>query len=309
MPAQSSPLKVFIVYAHEDKDVRDKLLRHLRVQAVKGEIELWSDHEIKPGDVWDNAIRQRLNESELILLLISADFFHSDYIQNVELQEVTNRAAQGGCRLLPIIARDCDWKEHPTIGRLQALPPSGKPVKSKDWNSEDEPYLEIVEGFKLAARELRGGVAASPEITGSAAPSTKSPTGLGLKIGMAVGLVLVLALAIWGLGTVQQKQDKIEPPNEVPKDNHALEDTDWALARQQNTLDAYEQFKIKYPSGKHFEEAESTYKERFREFTSALKSTEAMLKAGQPAKARLFWETARKIAPNHPSIQELSKKL
>ena len=97
---QDTPLKVFIIYAHEDKPVRDKLLRQLRPLADNGEIDLWSDHEIKPGEVWDEAIRARLAQSDLLLLLVSDDFFASDYIRNVELREALARHARGETRLL-----------------------------------------------------------------------------------------------------------------------------------------------------------------------------------------------------------------
>lgn len=189
----SAPLKAFILYAHEDKDVRDKLLRHLRVQVVRGDLELWSDHEIKPGDVWDEAIRARLEQSELLLLLVSDDFFNSDYIQNVELREAARRHAAGECRLLPIIARDCDWQDHPFLGRIQALPPGGKPVKSKGWDSEDEPYRAIVDGVKTAVRQLRPGGAPAPPIPRPEAPRRPLPR----RTLLLSGALLLAALLGW----------------------------------------------------------------------------------------------------------------
>lgn len=152
---QDTPLKVFVVYAHEDKPVRDKLLRQLRPLADNGEINLWSDQEIKPGEVWDEAIRARLAQSDLVLLLVSDDFFASDYIRNVELREALARHARGETRLLPIIARHCGWEDLPALARLQVLPPDGRPVVSKEWDSPDEPYRKIYEGVKIVVRELR----------------------------------------------------------------------------------------------------------------------------------------------------------
>ncbi len=307
MQTQTTPLKVFIVYAHEDKDVRDKLLRHLRVQAVKGEIELWSDHEIKPGDVWDDAIRQRLNESELILLLISADFFNSDYIQNVELQEVMQRNAAGNCRLLPIIARDCDWTEHPLIGRLQALPPSGKPVMSKDWNSEDEPYRAIVEGFKVAARELRGAGSVSQGTNLRSGPSARIPRVFDPKPTIIAGVVLSIVLGIWGVSNLGKKQNKIDEPIQRSMETPSPEEEDWTIAQRQNTVDAYNNFTIIYPAGKHTSEAESNKKALVEKFDIAIRNAEAMLQAGNPVQARNYFEAAQKIAPNHQDIQRMAR--
>lgn len=309
MPNQSAPLKVFIVYAHEDKMVRDNLLRHLRIQAVKGEIELWSDHEIKPGDIWDEAIRQRLTESELILLLISADFFNSEYIQRVEMQEIMQRNARGDCRLIPIIARDCDWAEHPLIGRLQALPPGGKPVVSKDWNSEDESYRAIVEGFKVAIRELRRRDPAADPIPVSEYKKNTNQKSSELKWGVSVGLVIVLVLGIWGVSWMGKKQDKLNQNSEPRLERPSLEETDWINTQKQNTLDSYDQFQQKYPSGKYLTEAETNRKTLESAFNMNIQNMEAMIQAGQLGKARKYWEAAKKIAPNHPKVQELAKKL
>lgn len=150
-----TPVKIFVVYAHEDKVVRDKLIRQLRPLAEKGEIALWSDDEIKPGALWEDEIRLRLTQSEIILLLISDDFFASDYIRRVELETALDLYARGETRLVPVVVRHCGWADMPTLSRLQALPPEGRPVLSKEWDSPDEPYLKIYEGLKAAVRELR----------------------------------------------------------------------------------------------------------------------------------------------------------
>ncbi len=156
---ENTLLKVFIIYAHEDKLVRDKLLRQLRPLASNGEISLWSDHEIMPGEVWDDAIRTRLTESDLILLLISDDFFASDYIQKVELDAALDRYKSGQTRLLPIIARHCGWEDFPVLAKLQVLPPEGRPVISKEWDSPDEPYHAIYQGIRAIVREMRAAAA------------------------------------------------------------------------------------------------------------------------------------------------------
>ncbi|MDX2134597.1 MAG: SUMF1/EgtB/PvdO family nonheme iron enzyme [Saprospiraceae bacterium] len=95
------PLRAFVMYAHEDKPVRDKLLQHLRPLEKSGALRLWSDHEIKPGELWDQEIRRRLGESDLIVMLVSDDFFNSDYIHDVEMTEALDRHNRGASRLLP----------------------------------------------------------------------------------------------------------------------------------------------------------------------------------------------------------------
>ncbi|MCC6462794.1 MAG: TIR domain-containing protein [Saprospiraceae bacterium] len=152
--AKEIPLKTFIMYAREDHDVRDKLRRHLAVQVSNGILDLWGDHEIIPGEDWDRAISAQLAQAELLILLLSADFFASHYIQQHELPAAMRRHEQGKCRLLPVIARDCDWEAHP-ISKIQALPSGDFPICSNQWPSTDMPYKLVVEGIKSAARDIQ----------------------------------------------------------------------------------------------------------------------------------------------------------
>ena len=151
----TSTLRVFIMYAHEDKPVRDKLLQHFRPMVRRGDIDLWSDHEIRPGALWDEEIRTRLNTSDLIIMLVSDDFFASEYIHNVEMESALIRHERGETRLVPVIARYCAWEDVSEIARLQVLPSGGKPVLSKGWDAEDQPYVNIVKGVREAMRDLR----------------------------------------------------------------------------------------------------------------------------------------------------------
>lgn len=215
-----TPVKIFVVYAHEDKVVRDKLLRQLRPLADKGDIDLWSDHEIKPGALWDDEIRNRLADSGIILLLVSDDFFASDYIRRVEFETALELQAQGRARILPVIARHCGWADLPALSRLQVLPPGGRPVLSKEWDSPDEPYLKIYEGVKAVVREMhhpKQKVAPPAIATGSVswAPNLR-------KWLAAIGL---LALSVFGmvkwLSRPNPSVDK-SIPDQPPFDSLAL---------------------------------------------------------------------------------------
>lgn|GEM_PF-1086696 len=216
-------LRVFIMYAHEDKSVRDKLIQHFRPLVKSGEVELWSDHEIKPGALWDTEIRARLEESSLIIMLVSDDFFASEYIHNVEMTSALARHSRGEARLLPVIARHCSWSEAPEIARLQVLPPEGKPVISQRWDSPDEPYVEVIKGVKAAIKALRKPVPVEPPkpvpppapppkppVTDTPKPIPPPPAPKPLAPNrnlLASGGVLLLALLAWGVYQYTRDQD------------------------------------------------------------------------------------------------------
>lgn len=64
---------------------------------------------------------------------------------------------EAGVDVLPVIIRETHgWKTHKvdgvTLGKLNALPASGKPVP--DWPTHDKGWANIAAGIERLAREL-----------------------------------------------------------------------------------------------------------------------------------------------------------
>ena len=104
----TGPLKTFIIYAQEDSAAVDQLRRQLAPLEKKETIELWYDGKILPSQKWDEAIKRRLEQAELVLLCVSVDFLNSEYIETVELRKALQRHREGLSHLVPVILRPCD---------------------------------------------------------------------------------------------------------------------------------------------------------------------------------------------------------
>ena len=122
-----APLKTFIIYAHEDRGFKEDLFKRLKLLRSQGLIAPWHDRDLVAGDDWDKVIRGHLAIADIILPIISIDFFNSDYIEQVEIVEAFERYEHGKAHILPIIARQCRWEDDPRIAKLQALPENGTP--------------------------------------------------------------------------------------------------------------------------------------------------------------------------------------
>ncbi|MDX1912791.1 MAG: SUMF1/EgtB/PvdO family nonheme iron enzyme [Saprospiraceae bacterium] len=152
MPA---PLKTFVIYASADRDLHRALERQLKSLVDNGLIRLWSDKEILPGEVWDATIKQQLLEADLFLMLISADFFHSDYIREKEFAAALQKLENGEAIVIPVIGRDCDWEAYPDIQKLQVLPPGGVAVTDLDhWKTPDKAWAEVVRAIRRRIEAL-----------------------------------------------------------------------------------------------------------------------------------------------------------
>jgi hypothetical protein len=145
-------MKLFYSYSHKDESLREALEQHLAILRRSGVVESWSDRNIEAGSNWSEAIDNKINQADVILLLISADFLASDYCHEIEMKHALERDRAGDARVIPIILRAVDWSGA-EFGHLQALPSGARPVTS--WQNADEAFTDIAKGIRRAVEGLR----------------------------------------------------------------------------------------------------------------------------------------------------------
>jgi internalin A len=150
------PLRVFFSYSHKDEEYRDELDVHFAMLRNRGLVETWHDRKIIPGEEWDDTIKQQLQEADLVLLMISADFLHSNYIMNEELKILRERHQRGDhFYTIPIFTRECDTEgfEFLKYQGAQQDKQSEMPWIAAATN-RDAVYTAIVKRVKLAMEKL-----------------------------------------------------------------------------------------------------------------------------------------------------------
>lgn len=141
------------MYAHADQDLMQGLKKHLQPLEKRGDVAIWHAGEIFPGQNWDKTIKDQINSSDIILLIISINFLNSEYIEKEELKAAYSRHEEGQAIIVPIIAKPCIWDADIRIGALQVLPQGARPISS--WEDIDEAWVSVVRGIKTII-EQRG---------------------------------------------------------------------------------------------------------------------------------------------------------
>ncbi|MDD9975040.1 MAG: tetratricopeptide repeat protein, partial [Candidatus Poribacteria bacterium] len=141
------PLKIFITYAHKDTASKDELITRLAVLKSKGLISIWHDNEITAGDTWRDAIFSNLDDSDILLYLVSAYSLASQNC-NRELAAALN----ANIKVIPVILESCDWLNH-QLSDFQALPDKGKPIT--EWERESRGWQNVVEGIRKCVTEMQ----------------------------------------------------------------------------------------------------------------------------------------------------------
>ncbi len=154
---QNSPeeINIFIAYAKQDKTYLEELRTQLSVLERIGLVDkIWYNGLVEIGSNWEESINTALHHSDIVLLLISADFIASDFSYEKELMKAVELDKQGKTKAIAIIARKCLWESTP-FKNLRVLPDDGIPIESNHWSSEDEPYVKIVEEVEKVILNLQ----------------------------------------------------------------------------------------------------------------------------------------------------------
>jgi hypothetical protein len=137
----SDRTKVFISYSHADKEWLERLKRHLKPSIREGQMDYWDDTHIRPGDDWKQEIRNALETAQVAVLLISADFFASDFINENELPPLLAAAQAKGVRILPVILSASRFARNPDLSRFQAINSPSEPLNGL-MQAEQEKVLD-----------------------------------------------------------------------------------------------------------------------------------------------------------------------
>jgi hypothetical protein len=164
MAGQRKRIRLFISYSRRDQELRAELDKHLVPMERRGIIDVWHDRLIDPGQEWDREIKRNLEEADIILLLVSADFMVSDYAWS-EMERALARHEAGEARVIPVILHPCEWKLAP-FAKIQALPRNAKAVST--WADPAEALADVAREVgdvaqDIAENPLKRPVAPTPE--------------------------------------------------------------------------------------------------------------------------------------------------
>lgn len=164
--------RVFISYSHKDEALRAELETHLALLKREGAIDVWSDHRIAAGSELDASISDALENADIVLLLLSADFIASDYCFGIEMKRALERHERREAVVVPVLLRPCDFNTAP-FGRLKAIPTDARPVVK--WPNRDDAFLDIVRHLRALLKRPAAQSRASSHQPAAAPSHMRSP--------------------------------------------------------------------------------------------------------------------------------------
>ncbi len=172
-------LSVYVSYAHRDVKWRDLLAVHLSPLERSGQVVFWDDRQLKAGDEWTQRISHAIAEADIAVLLVSADFLASTFLQENEVRRLLERRQTQGLVIVPVIIRPCAWQMVDWLARFQVLPRDGQPLSNR--KDTDQALFEI------ARHIVEIGEVISAQKSSKAPPSSKKKVTPGAPVTSAQG--------------------------------------------------------------------------------------------------------------------------
>jgi len=138
--------KVFISYSHVDKKWLIDLKRHFK--PINDKVDFWDDSNILPGQKWKDAITKAVNSAKVAILLISADFFNSRFIEENELPPLLNAADKDGAIILNVFLKPSLVEEYPEVLQYQGINSPTNTIIQMDEANKELIWMELVKQVK-----------------------------------------------------------------------------------------------------------------------------------------------------------------
>ena len=153
-------VNLFYSYSHRDAQHRASMEQSLAFLKMDGLLVDWSDDSILPGSSISAEIRQNMDNADIIVFLLSPNFLASEECMKEWMRAEQLAAENPRLFCVPIIIRDCAWKDLLAKDDRKALPQDGVPVSN--FSNQDAAWQQVYEGIKTVVNELRNTFKAKP---------------------------------------------------------------------------------------------------------------------------------------------------
>ncbi|MCB0294297.1 MAG: toll/interleukin-1 receptor domain-containing protein [Calditrichaeota bacterium] len=143
------PESIFISYSRKDKEWRSRIEQMLKPLEKKYRLNIWVDHKIEPGKIWQEELDKALQNAKLAILLVSRHFLSSDFIMTREVPVLLEKQRHEDLKIFWIPIGPCMYEET-EIGLFQAASDPGTPLSTLSEARADQVLTDIGKLIKKA---------------------------------------------------------------------------------------------------------------------------------------------------------------
>jgi tetratricopeptide (TPR) repeat protein len=133
-------VQIFWCYAQDDRGIRVNLEKYLSGLRHRGHILSQEEQEIPPGSDREKTLKNYIDSSDLVILLVSADFLASCLYGGQAMSQILKRGEHEELTIISVLVKEIVDQE-PSLARYQTLPRNGRPLTRSMHRSQT--YAEI----------------------------------------------------------------------------------------------------------------------------------------------------------------------
>ncbi len=193
MKKKNERIKVFLSYSHKDSEWAERLKAHLTKAESQGLVEYWNDQELLTGSELKQQIKNAINESKVFVILVSSDYFSSQFANFVELPLI-QKAVVEGALILPVLINDFQFQMLNEFQTYQFI--NSQSLKSMPPRQQEQLIIEIAKKINTAISDYKKNIETNSvqvlasAIGGATIGNLLLPGGGGAIIGGLIGGVL-----------------------------------------------------------------------------------------------------------------------
>ena len=151
----NSECKIFISYAHNDRDKMKIILRYLRA-LENDNIKFWIDEEgmTITKDI-DSSMYKGLGDANIFIAFVSESFLQSEYIKIKEVPIALFNYNKKELDIFPILLYKCDWEKVDWLQKIRHFPWKGTIMDNIEKEEfEQNIYLDIYNSLEKLLDEF-----------------------------------------------------------------------------------------------------------------------------------------------------------
>lgn len=142
--------RVFISYSRKDARWLERVQTHLRPLTRENNVDVWADTKIGAGKLWKQKLDNALESARVAVLLVSANFYASDFIAKHELPPLLAAAESGKVSIIPIILSPCPYQDDEKLSRFQSVNDPARPVAGLRGAAREEVFNALHRAVRQA---------------------------------------------------------------------------------------------------------------------------------------------------------------
>lgn len=141
------PVSIFLSHAPSRAPMKGRLLDHLTGLINEGNVEIWDESMVLPGEDREALIGKKAATSDLFLCMLDIDFYSSQHLAPY-LKELKARSERKECITIPVYLKHFDYEglwisQHPGL-------PQGPDNPISDFPDEDHAWKQVAVGIRRA---------------------------------------------------------------------------------------------------------------------------------------------------------------